>query len=279
MSRLAAWGLSILLAVGGATSTVAQPAYSDSAADPRIRTVFYDANRIVRLDAYVGYQLMIQFGSDERVENVAIGDGSAWQVTPNKEASLLFLKPVEGAGRTNMTVVTDQRSYLFELDAHPAAAARPDAVTYALRFTYPPPPAVASVAGPPPPSQPQRRNTFYTYTGSRELLPSVVFDDGRFTYFRWPAETSTPAVFSIGADGQESLINSSWRDGYEAVEMIAPSFRLRDGKEVTTVINEAWSAPLRGSDAPRPHDAKTAREAARAAAAQAAQAAKSGARP
>ena len=149
-----------------------------------------------------------------------------------------------------------------------------------MRFTYPPPPAVAAVSAPPAPAQPQRRNTFYTYTGSRELLPSVVFDDGRFTYFRWPAETSTPAVFAIGADGQESLVNSSWRDGYEAVEMIAPSFRLRDGREVTTVINEAFSAPPRGSDAPRPHDAKTAREAAKEAARQAArQAASPGGKP
>ena len=238
-------------------------AYYGHEPDSRIRTLMYDPDRVVRLDGFFGYQMMVQFGPDERIENVAIGDGSTWQVTPNKEASLLFVKPVEHAERTNMTVVTDLRSYLFELDAHPASAAHEVGMTYVVRFLYPPPPAVASVSPPPPPAPPERRNIAFSYTGSRDLLPSEVFDDGRFTYFKWPVDGTTPAVFAVGPDGAESLINSSWRDGYEAVEQIAPKFILRDGKQVTTVINEGWRAPARGAEAPRPHDAKTAREALR----------------
>jgi hypothetical protein len=38
-----------------------------------------------------------------------------WQITPNRRASLLFVKPLPGAHRTNMTVVTDKRTYLFDL--------------------------------------------------------------------------------------------------------------------------------------------------------------------
>ena len=244
--------------------SLAGPAYAYYAhdTDARIRTLMYDPDRVVRLDGFFGYQMMVQFGPDERVENVAIGDGSTWQVTPNKEASLLFVKPVDHAAKTNMTVVTDRRSYLFELDAHPESAAREIGMTYVVRFLYPPEPVVAAVAAPPP-APPERRNIAYTYTGSRELLPSVVFDDGRFTYFRWPVDTTTPAVFAIAPDGTESLVNYSWRDGYEAVEQVAPRFSLRDGKTVTTVINEGWRPPARGEEAPRPHDAKTAREAAK----------------
>jgi type IV secretion system protein VirB9 len=241
----------------------ALPAAAQTAPDPRIRTVFYDPDKVVRIDAVFGYQLMVQFSGDERIENVAIGDGAAWQVTPNKAADLLFIKPVDHAADTNMTVVTDKRSYLFELDAHAAAGGRAGGPTYVLRFTYPPPPAVAVVAPPPAPIPPERKNIAYSYTGSRELLPSIVFDDGKVTYMKWPAETTTPAVFAIAADGQESLVNASWRDGYEVVEQIAPSFRLRDGKAVTTVINDGWRAPDRGGEAPRPHDRKTAREAAK----------------
>lgn len=246
-----------------ALSVPAHAAYYAHPADTRIRVLPYDPNAVVRLDAFFGYQLMVQFAPDERVENVAIGDGSTWQVTPNKEASLLFVKPLEHATRTNMTVVTDLRSYLFELDAHPASAAAQFGMTYVVRFLYPPPPAIATVSAAPPPAQPERRNTFYTYTGSRELLPSVVFDDGKFTYFRWPDAATTPAVFSVGPDGQESLVNYSWRDGYEVVEQIAPRFTLRDGKIVTNVYNDGFRAPFRGEEAPRPHDAKTAREAAK----------------
>ncbi len=230
-----------------------------SYADARIRTLMYDPDQIVRLNAVFGYQMMIRFAPDERIENVAIGEGQSWQVTPNHEASLLFIKPVDHAARTNMTVITDRRSYLFELDASAAKDAR--AETYVVRFLYPPEPVVAQAAPPAPPPPPERRNGAYTYTGSRALLPSVVFDDGRFTYFRWPEATATPALFLISPDGSESLVNYSYRDGFQVVEQTAQSFRLRDGKEVTTVINEGWRDPSPGLEAPRPHDAKTAREA------------------
>ncbi len=260
MRRLAlGLAVGLALAASGARAQPGPPGYTD----PRIRTIFYDPDKVVPLKAYFGYQMMIQFGPDERIENVAIGEGSTWQVTPNKEASLLFIKPLEHAARTNMTVVTDQRSYLFELGARPVGEARDGDMTYVVRFSYPPPPVVAAAAPPPAPAPPERRNTAYTYTGARGLLPSLVFDDGRLTYFKWPDDTVRPAVFAVGPDGAESLVNYSYHDGFEVVEQTAPRFQLRDGKDVTTVINEGWRPPSPGVEAPRPHDAKTAREAAR----------------
>jgi type IV secretion system protein VirB9 len=89
-----------------------------------------------------------------------------------------------------------------------------------------------------------------------------VFDDGKFTYFKWPEGESTPAVFLLAPDGSESLADYSYREGYQVVEQTSARFRLRDGKQVTTVINEGWRDPDPGSDAPRPHDKKTARAAA-----------------
>ncbi len=229
----------------------------------KIRTLFYDADRVVALNAFFGFQTMIQFGSDERIENVAIGDGGSWQVTPNKAADLLFVKPVERATRTNMTVVTDRRSYLFELIAHPGLEGRAEGVTYVVRFIYPTPP---SPPPPPPevkPAPPERRNTAYTYTGARELLPSLVFDDGRSTYFQWPDAAPAPAIFVVGADGAESIVDYTFKDGFQVVAQLSPRFRLRSGKTLTTVINEGWRPPSPGADAPKPHDAKTAREALR----------------
>jgi type IV secretion system protein VirB9 len=136
-------------------------------------------------------------------------------------------------------------------------------MAYVVRFLYPPEPGLPAVAlKVEPPTPPERRNTHYTYTGSRASLPSLVFDDGRFTYFQWPENVSTPALFVIGPDGGESLVNYSVRDGYQVVEQTAQKFVLRDGKAVTTVINEGWRDPIPGELAPRPHDAKTAREAA-----------------
>ena len=252
---LAAATLAMSFASGGG----AAPAYVGST-DSRIRTLFYDPDRVVQLTAHFGYQMMVQFGADERIENVAVGDGGTWQITPNKGANLLFIKPFDHAIRTNMTVITDRRSYLFDLIPSPSQASGAD-LTYVVRFTYPPEPVVAVKPPPPPPPPPEQRNRAYTYPGSTALLPSLVFDDGQFTYFKWPDSESTPAVFLLAKDGAESLVDYSYRDGYQVVEQVAPRFRLRNGKDVTTVINDAWRDPSPGAQAPRPHDAETARAA------------------
>ncbi len=218
--------------------------------DPRIQTVAYDPEEVVLIEGAFGFQLMIEFAPDERIENVSIGDALAWQVTPNRRASLLFVKPVQDAAPTNMTVVTDRRRYAFELTAR-RARGRTGGLAYVVRFTYPPEPVV-EYTPPAPPPEPERRNAAYTYTGSRASLPSIVFDDGAFTYFQWPAETGTPAIFVVGPDGSESIVNYGVRQGYLVVEQTAPRFVLRNGRDVTTVINGGWREPSAGAVAPRP---------------------------
>ena len=66
-------------------------------ADNRIRTLAYDPEQIVRILGKPGIQSTIEFAADERIENVAVGDSSAWQITPNRRASLLFVKPLARA--------------------------------------------------------------------------------------------------------------------------------------------------------------------------------------
>jgi type IV secretion system protein VirB9 len=234
-----------------ATGARAEQTPIPGATDPRIRSVFYDPDQVVAIRGYYGYQMMIEFALDERIENVSIGDGLAWQVTPNHKATLLFLKPIDGQAPTNMTVVTDQRRYVFELTARRPGKTMPPDLAYVVRFVYPPPPPAPPP--PPPPAPPERKNLAYTYTGSRSLLPSLVFDDGRFTYFQWPATATIPAVFLVGPDGGESIVNFTVRDGFFVVEQVAPKFALRSAKELTTVINDAWRDPLIDAAAPRPH--------------------------
>ena len=90
-------------------------------ADARLVEKLYDPAAVVKIEGKTKVQATIQFGEDESIENVAIGDSSAWQVTPNKRANLLFVKPLEATASTNMTVVTNKRTYLFDLVANPRA--------------------------------------------------------------------------------------------------------------------------------------------------------------
>lgn len=238
--------------------------------DPHIRNIAYDPDHLVALHGQLGFQIMIEFAPEEHIENVSIGDALAWQVVPNKRANILFLKPLDADILTNMSVVTDQRRYIFDLDASsgkPVHAARGGhnvhsaARTYVVRFIYPAVPveAAATPAAPPPPV---RSNTRYSYIGARSLLPTLVFDDGHFTYFKWSEQTPTPAIFALsspgeGSKGEESLVNYGVRQGYTIVEQTAPRFVLRNGTETTMLINEGWQEPDPGPDAPPPFDAKT----------------------
>lgn len=241
-ARLLVAALALGLGLGLAAPVAATQTPRPGVVDPRIRTVAYDPDQVVRLTGYLGIQTMLEFAADERIENVSIGDAMGWQVTPNKKANLLFLKPLDRTAATNMTVVTDRRRYVFELVvAGPKASARD--MAYVVRFLVPAPARVTVDApAPPPPAAPVARNVAYTLKGDAALQPTRVFDDGVATYFAWPAQVDLPAVFVIGADGVEGLANAVVRDGYLVVDQLAPRFVLRAGKSSLTVTNTAFDA-------------------------------------
>jgi type IV secretion system protein VirB9 len=221
------------------TTALAADVPHPGAVDPRIRTVAYDPDQVVRLTGYFGIQTMLEFAADERIENVSIGDAMGWQVTPNKKANLLFLKPLDRTAATNMTVVTERRRYVFELVVAGPKASNRD-LAYVVRFLVPTPVSVAA-APPTPPARPEVRNGAYTVKGDAAIQPTRIFDDGAATYFAWPAQADLPAVFVVGADGVEGLANAAVRDGYLVVDQLAPRFVLRSGKASLTVTNGAFS--------------------------------------
>jgi type IV secretion system protein VirB9 len=209
--------------------------------DPHIQSVAYDPDKVVLLRGVLGYQMMLEFSPDERLESVSIGDSLGWQVTPNRNANLLFLKPIERNAATNMNVVTSLRRYSFELRVAPKGA-RTGTAPYVVRFAYPQV-AMATPLPPPPDPPPEERNRAYAVTGSVENTPVRIFDDGRMTYFAWAPRASVPAIFAVTADGRESLVNSGMREGYTVVEQLAPRFVLRNGKQIATVTNQAYVSP------------------------------------
>lgn len=224
-----------------------------SPVDPRVRTVAFDPDAVVTLTGHYGYQMMIEFGPDEQIENVAIGDSLAWQVTPNRRADTLFIKPIERDAATNMVVVTSKRRYAFALLAEEPRAPDDPTIIFRVRFTYPDAtPAPAEPAQPfvPPPAV----NSAYTVSGSRVLIPERVFDDGERTWFRWQANGPTPGLFAVEADGTEALVNYTIIEGWTVVDRTAPGFILRMGDEVTRVRNDGWQGPQPGPEAPRQTD-------------------------
>jgi type IV secretion system protein VirB9 len=220
--------LLVLLALLMPEAAMAQVRPAPGPGDPRIQTVLYDTNQVVQLQVATGYQLTVEFALDERIENVAVGDSGAWQVTSNKRGDHLFIKAVQSGVTTNLTVVTDARSYMFDLA--PLYGPLPD-MAYTVRFTYPPT-AVASVADAAPVMEPGR----YKLGGTRAIRPSQIDDDGEKTYIVWPADKPLPAVFAIDEKGREMLVDGYMRDGQYVIDSVKPKLLFRLDKDLASAV-------------------------------------------
>lgn len=231
----------LLIALAVATAPLAHAADTPrpGVLDPRIQTVEYDPDQVVVLRGTLGYQFMLEFSPDERIETVSIGDSIGWQVTPNRKANVLFIKPIEASAGTNLTVLSDQRRYAFELRVAPRSSRAP--ILYVARMVYPQPAVVEVLPDPPPEGPPTVANAAYVISGSTDSRPLRVFDDGQQTFFEWSADSAVPAIFAVSASGSESLVNSAVRGPYTVVEQLAAKFMLRNGSAVTTVVNQAYA--------------------------------------
>ena len=220
------------------------------AQDNRLVERLYDPMEVVTLEGRVKVQATIRFGEGESIENVAIGDSSSWQVTPNKRANLLFVKPLEPTARTNMTVVTNRHTYLFDLVASPKA--KP---LYLLAFTYPEEPEDADgeilLAGAGTPTaietaaatdpyaviDPAAVNHAWEGRGDTGLLPAATYDDGEATFLVWPAGTAIPAILVKDYEGTEGPVNFTVRGETIVIDGTPREIILRSGDESATLVN------------------------------------------
>lgn len=262
----------LLLAAATVLPLTAAHAAPPVTGDPRLASRVYNPDEVVRLEGRAGVQAAVAFAEDEHIENVAIGDANAWQVTPNKRANMLFVKPLGAAARTNMTVITDRRSYSFDLVA--GAALRP---VYVLRFTYPADekakaaaaaqaqaaPALtgeeADLAAGARPADPAALNFAWGMKGKAALHPARVYDDGRSVYLVWQAGSPQPAILTRDARGAEGPVNYAVRGQTIVIEGVPGVLVLRAGKDMALLENRGLEnrAPASAAPASAPLPAST----------------------
>lgn len=242
-----------LIAATLASATIATAA---TAQDARLVERLYDPTEVVRIEGKVNVQSTIQFGDGEAIENVAIGDSASWQVTPNRRANLLFVKPMEPRATTNMTVVTNRHTYLFDLVANPAARSP----IYMLTFTYPvelqpvededsqlaaanpglQPNAVEMAAANDDYAvlDPATLNFDWATSGNTGLLPERIYDDGSATFLEWAAGQPMPAILVKDHEGTEGPVNFAVRGDTIVLDLVPREIILRSGDDAATLVNE-----------------------------------------
>jgi len=193
-----------LLLIASAAPGFAQVQPLPAGGDAHLQQINYDPGQIVQLRGSPGYQLMVELSPDEQVQNVAVGDNAAWQVSVNKGGDRLFLKPVQPGVATNMTVVTSVRVYSFDLQSIEGPS--PD-MPYTVQFRYPVPKAETPDARYVDVSAVSRRLSHYKVSGDRALWPTSITDDGQHTWIAWPRTAAIPAIYASDRSGKDVLVN------------------------------------------------------------------------
>jgi type IV secretion system protein VirB9 len=266
MKRLTSFTATLGLVVAGA-AVEAEPA------DPRLREVVYDPRAVVTVPVKRGVVTLVVLDADESITEVAAGLGgdcakaeSAWCVAAQPGGRNFFVKAKSSASAANnLAVVTDRRTHAFRfvvladgdpkppvyrlvVKASPRAvpAARPalrDAAPLFALPAIPPPPPPQQVVAERLQAKPQVMNTQYSIaegTGSQDIVPTLVYDDGRFTYLRFPGNREVPAVFHVLGDGSETLVNARMEDDLLVVDRVSRRLMLRAGSAVVGLWNEAF---------------------------------------
>jgi type IV secretion system protein VirB9 len=246
--------------------------------DPRLKELWYDPQAVVTVPVKRGVVTLILLDSGEAITEVGSGLGAdcskpeaSWCVAAQPGGRTLFVKPKLAAhAPNNLAVVTDKRAHAFRFvvlaDGDPkppvyrlhvkAAPPLPPPAPQPLAAAPSEPPRAAAVAAAiqplPSPDEllagrldtaPQIVNSNYSISEGKDagdIVPTLVFDDGRFTYLRFPKNREVPAVFHVLPDGSETLVNARMEGDLLVADRVSRRLMLRAGSAAVGIWNEAF---------------------------------------
>lgn len=218
--------------------------------DSRIRVMIYNPNDVFKFTGYYGYQASIEFARLEEVISVSMGDTTSWQIVPS--GNRIFIKPIEQDATTNMTLITNKRTYYFELYAEETNNIRDPELVFNVKFLYPDDEdqgnvktfAASSPISVPNIEKPEHYNFNYYISGSEEIAPIKIFDDGEFTYMQFRDKNKEiPAIMAVDENLRESMVNfrlDPTNSNLVIVEQVFNKITLRLGDRITCVYNDAF---------------------------------------
>ena len=221
--------------------------------DARIRFASYDPYDVVTIHTRVGLLTQIVLDKDEEIVDMTGGDVEGWGVATKQARNGVFLKPAAELADANLHVVTNKRTYSFDLRM--ARKTKGEIGFMTVYFRYPEAEkaeqAVATeseqVRGLLDAVVP-KGNRRYSVQGSSDLAPVEAWDDGRTTFLRFRARSTIPAIYEGSEEGVPARIeNINVKDDIVQVPGVRRKLVLQSGKQSVCVFNEGFDP-----DAPRP---------------------------
>lgn len=254
----------LLFSAGAATTASAQVVQGTPIrGDTRLVQYQYDPDSTYLVLTKPKAVTHLQFAANEVIRSMAAGDQANFEITATKDRRNVFIKPRLEDIETSFTVITDQRVYQFVLRSTgegkkwhqrvnwvygsdlllplPEAEAQAES---APEKAAPAPTGAASAAGGsasgPAGLQPDKLRFNYEVTGDAAFRPSVVFDDGRFTYFKLPAGVQElPALFAITDGSDYTLVNYEVDGEYLVAQRLLPVAVLKLGHAEVRVAQKS----------------------------------------
>jgi type IV secretion system protein VirB9 len=230
----------------------------------RVQHVEYKESLVVQVAGYANTPFFIEFNQDEPLGDVAMPADAPYEF--QRKGSRLFIRPLAAPKSvTTILVTTRTRSYVFDLVPGGQQGFK-DRVSKVV-FTYPAPPAPAVAALPPAAPEPKiaaqasaavpagYRNDSYSMqvvSETADIRPREAYDDGRFTWFKFPNNIEIPTIYKSTPGSTEEWLVNSHRDGdYVVMHGVAPLWNFRLGGSVLGIFNDSYEpegvAPKRGT--------------------------------
>jgi type IV secretion system protein VirB9 len=197
------------------------------------------------MTVHYGYQSSIELHPKEKLKTLSLGNSYSWKITPTD--GRIFIKALEGNAHTNMTIITNKRTYQFELQSRNPAEITDEELVYVVRFYYPdgsidlPRPQITTKRYLPPELLTKPVYNFnYTLTGPDVIAPIKAFDDGKKTYLLFANNNALiPHLFARMPNGQEQRVSYTRKAEYVVIDAIVPELILRLDHHIVNIYNES----------------------------------------
>jgi type IV secretion system protein VirB9 len=226
--------------------------------DSRIKTIVYNPNEVVELTFHYGFQSFIELEEGEEIEIISLGESFPWKITP--VGRRIFIRPMQINTNTNMTIITSERTYMFQLKADSYESKGDEELIYSVRFFYPD--NSIKVPKMPGASYGSMKNLdirdkdnidrvldnfkigtilnfdyLMTTNNNQTIKVLKVFDDGVNTYFEFENNNVIPNIYAVDINGRETQLKYIIDGPYVVVNAVQLQFSLRISNDIVCIFN------------------------------------------